>query len=59
MQIEDGENLTAEDSLGTFKAGSGKWGSCLRIVNPLLVSGCLSTKLGGPTTAASKEENSN
>lgn len=32
----EGDELGADDSLGTFKAGTGKWGSCLRIVNPLL-----------------------
>ncbi|OEH77815.1 splicing factor 3b subunit [Cyclospora cayetanensis] len=36
MQLEGDEQ--AGDSLGTFKAGSGKWGSCLRIVNPLLAT---------------------
>ena len=37
MQLEGGEDISAADTLGSFKAGSGKWGSCLRIVNPLLV----------------------
>eukprot|EP00922_Rhytidocystis_sp_ex-Travisia-forbesii_P054171 GHVS01080361.1.p1 GENE.GHVS01080361.1~~GHVS01080361.1.p1 ORF type:complete len:1235 (-),score=154.80 GHVS01080361.1:223-3927(-) len=33
---EDGDEELREDQIGTFKAGPGKWGSCLRIINPML-----------------------
>ncbi|KYK67539.1 putative splicing factor 3b, subunit 3, 130kD [Toxoplasma gondii TgCatPRC2] len=37
MQLEEKEQQDLpEDHYGTFKAGPGKWGSCIRIVNPLM-----------------------
>lgn len=34
---EEEEELS-EEQIGTFKAGAGKWGSCLRIINPILAT---------------------
>ncbi|PFH38689.1 putative splicing factor 3b, subunit 3 [Besnoitia besnoiti] len=39
MQLEEKEQQDLpEDLYGTFKAGEGKWGSCIRIVNPLMAT---------------------
>ncbi|CAE7661655.1 Sf3b3, partial [Symbiodinium microadriaticum] len=34
VKDEDDEEDLPEQQVGTFKAGEGKWGSCVRIVNP-------------------------
>lgn len=37
-QLEEKEQQDLpEDLYGTFKAAPGKWGSCIRVVNPLMV----------------------
>lgn len=36
VKDEDDEDLP-ESQVGTFKAGEGKWGSCVRIAGPLRV----------------------
>lgn len=34
---DNDEDELAEDQVGTFRAGPGKWGSCIRVVHPFAV----------------------
>jgi hypothetical protein len=34
----DEDALLQETETGTFRAGQGKWGSCIRVINPATVS---------------------